>query len=52
MNSGRGRTEVLGFVDEHDDVTLGSFEASGLRLKSSVLRDDGSVHTTEYEAEL
>ena len=52
MNSGRGRTEVLGFVDEHDDVTLGGFEASRLRLKSSVLRDDGSVHTTEYEAEL
>ena len=52
MNSGRGRTEVLGFVDEHDDVTLGDFEASRLRLKSSVLRDDGSVHTTEYEAEL
>ena len=52
MNSGRGRTEVLGFVDEHEDVTLGDFEASRLRLKSSVLRDDGSVHKTEYEAEL
>ena len=52
MNSGRGRSEVLGFVDKHDDVTLGGFEASRLRLKSSVLRDDGSVHTTEHEAEL
>jgi 2'-5' RNA ligase len=52
MNSGRGRTEVLDFVDEHEDVTVGGFEASRLRLKSSVLRDDGSVHTTEHEAEL
>lgn len=52
MNSGRGRSEVLGFVDEHGDVSLGGFDVSRLRLKSSVLRDDGSVHTTEYEAEL
>ncbi|MFP4188804.1 MAG: RNA 2',3'-cyclic phosphodiesterase [Halobacteriales archaeon] len=52
MNSGRGRSEVLGFVEEHDDVTLGGFEVSRLRLKSSVLCDGGSVHTTEYEAEL
>lgn len=52
MDSGRGKSEVLKFVDENEDVTVGSFEVSSLRLKSSVLRDDGSVHTTEYEAEL
>jgi 2'-5' RNA ligase len=52
MNSGRGRSEVLGFVDENEDVTVGGFEASHLRLKSSVLREDGSVHTTEHEADL
>lgn len=52
MGSGRGKSEVLKFVDEKQDVTLGSFEASRLRLKSSVLRDDGSVHDTVYEAEL
>lgn len=52
MDSGRGKSEVLKFVDEKEDVTLGSFVASRLRLKSSVLRDDGSVHTTEYESEL
>jgi len=52
LNSGRGKSEVLNFVDENDDVTLGSFVAKRLTLKSSVLRDDGSVHTTEYEAEL
>jgi len=52
MDSGRGKSEVLKFVDENQGVTLGSFEVSRLRLKSSVLRDDGSVHTTEYETEL
>ncbi len=52
MQSGRGKSEVLKFVDELEDVTLGSFEASRLRLKSSVLRDSGSVHDTVYEAEL
>jgi len=52
MDSGRGRSEVLEFVDETQDVELGGFEASRLRLKSSVLRDGGSVHTTEHETEL
>jgi 2'-5' RNA ligase len=52
MNSGRGRSEVLNFLDETEDVSLGGFEVSRLRLKSSVLRDDGSVHDTVYEAEL
>ena len=52
MGSGRGKSEVLKFVDENEDVTLGSFETKKLRLKSSVLRDDGSVHDTVYEAEL
>jgi 2'-5' RNA ligase len=50
MGSGRGKSEVLKFVDENQDVTLGSFEAKKLSLKSSVLRDDGSVHDTVYEA--
>jgi 2'-5' RNA ligase len=52
MESGRGKSEVLRFVDEMEDVELGGFEASRVRLKSSVLRDSGSVHMTEYEAEL
>jgi 2'-5' RNA ligase len=52
MDSGRGKSEVLNFVDKNQDVTLGRFEAKKLRLKSSVLRDDGSVHDTVYEAEL
>lgn len=52
MDSGRGKSEVLNFVDENEDVNLGSFEAKRLRLKSSVLRDGGSVHDTVYEAEL
>ena len=52
LRSGRGKSEVLKFVDENEDVTLGSFEVKKLSLMSSVLRDGGSVHTTEYEAEL
>lgn len=52
MGSGRGKSEVLKFVDENEDVTLGSFEATHLRLKSSELHDHGSVHETVYEAEL
>lgn len=51
MNSGRGKSEVLDFVDSKD-AEIGSFEATKIRLKSSVLRDDGSVHTTEHEARL
>jgi len=51
MNSGRGKSEVLDFVDSHDG-DLGSFEATQVRLKSSVLLDDGSAHTTEREARL
>lgn len=52
LRSGRGKSEVLKFVDENEDVTLGRFEVKKLSLMSSVLRDGGSVHTTEYEAEL
>lgn len=52
METGRGKSEVLDFLDEHSDVAVCRSTVREIVLKESELGDDGSVHTPVFRAGL